>query len=201
MEKLLDTKKGITAEELKQQAHELKLKIDNDLAASIAEIEERAIREEIVKSQITSIDELVIDEEKEIAIDLLLPFIIKNIGLANPSLVKRLINKIEAEPTKKERAVKKMKYQTMKISRLEEEAPTFYKYLVEKAKCEPLKAEPTLLVVYRKRYDDAANIAAQADKFDSAKIALDEFGEREAIILPDSEVNPVDLKLSDFEML
>ena len=157
-----------------------------------------------VEAQISTVFDLESPEEIKIAVDLLLPFITKNVAQADTKLLSRLSVRIDTDESPKNSdssSPKSKKYRTMSIERLENEAPNLYKYLVDVEGFKPLEADSKLLIVAKKRMKNPANDASEKDGLGRAAAALDKFAEREVVLEANSTVDPTTLKVTDFKML
>lgn len=160
-------------------------------------------RIEAVEKQISTVFDLESTEEIKIAVDLLLPFITKNVAQADTKLLSRLAVRIDTDESPKDSdssSQKSKKHRTMSIDRLENEAPNLYKYLVDVEGSKPLEADPKLLVVAKKRMKNPANDASEKDGLGRAAAALDKFVEGEVVLEANSTIDPTKLPKTDFEM-
>ncbi|MGF1884456.1 hypothetical protein [Vibrio splendidus] len=160
-------------------------------------------RIEAVEKQISTVFDLESQEEIKIAVDLLLPFITKNVAQADTKLLSRLAVRIdtdEAPKNSESSSPKSKKYRTMNIEHLESEAPNLYKYLVDVEGFKPLEADPKLLVVAKKRMKNPANDASEKDGLGRAAAALDKFVEGEVVLEANSTIDPTKLPKTDFTM-
>ncbi|CAK1859198.1 conserved hypothetical protein [Vibrio crassostreae] len=160
-------------------------------------------RIEAVEEQISTVFDLESPEEIKIAVDLLLPFITKNVAQADTKLLSRLAVRIDTDEAPKNSdssSPKSKKYRTMNIEHLESEAPNLYKYLVDVEGFKPLEADPKLLVVAKKRMKNPANDASEKDGLGRAAAALDKFVEGEVVLEANSTIDPTKLPKTDFEM-
>ncbi|WP_373942873.1 hypothetical protein L0991_03685 [Vibrio chagasii] len=162
-------------------------------------------KKEKIEQSVESLLSLTDATEIEIALDLLLPFVTKNIDKADSKLRDRLSVRIDtSEDSTTSTSVTRPKgqtYQLYKVDQLQEEAPTLYTYLVDNEGAKPLESDENLLVVYRKRFKADANEAAKADGFDKAVVALDKLYERELKVKAGEEIeNIYALTVTDFNM-
>jgi len=199
MTDITDVSNFDSIEELEEYNNSIKLAFEKTKKA-IKERDKLKEEEKITKLFPDLTASFKTDEKKKIVVDHLLKFITKNIYLADPKLIKRLRNKLSQEESGvvKTRKATEFKYQTMNIARLEKEAPTLYKHLTAIEKFTPLKDYKKAIVVYRKIYSNAAKAAALKDGFETIRIALDSFAEKEYFSLTILE-NTAELKIADFK--
>ncbi|MFA0464338.1 MULTISPECIES: hypothetical protein [unclassified Vibrio] len=160
-------------------------------------------RIEAVEKQISTVFKLESPEEIKIAVDLLLPFITKNVAQADTKLLSRLSVRIDTDesPKKSESSSpKSKKYRILSIEHLEAKAPNLYKYLVDVEGFKPLEADPTFLVVAKKRMKNPANDASEKDGLGRAAAALEQFVQGEKVLEANSTIDPTKLPKTDFEM-
>ncbi|PJN44117.1 hypothetical protein [Vibrio parahaemolyticus] len=163
-------------------------------------------KKEKINESVEGLLALTDETEIEIAVNELLPFIIKNIDKADSKLRDRLAVVVESEdtdkPAKKSGSKNKLTFQLFNIENFQAEAPTLYKYLVENEDAKPLEANTQLLVVRRKAFSDGVKEAAAKDTDVPVKDLLNQLFEREAKFLPDSEEaqNPEKQPIDKFKM-
>ncbi|MFA0315820.1 hypothetical protein AB4521_11845 [Vibrio cyclitrophicus] len=158
-------------------------------------------RIEAVEKQISTVFDLESAEEIKIAVDLLLPFITKNVAQADTKLLSRLAVRIDTDesPKKSETSSKGKTYRLLSIEHLEDEAPNLYKYLVDVEGFKPLEADPSLLVVAKKRMKNPANDASEKDGLGRVAAALEKFVQGEIALEANSTIDPTKLPKTDFK--